>query len=50
MPHHRPRVAQDTRASHSFTAVILLLVLCLGGWALHGGASEALNAAKLFGR
>ena len=40
--------AADSTRSHFFTAAILLFVLGIAGWALHGGAS-ALNAARLFG-
>jgi hypothetical protein len=48
MPHHRPRVGADNRRNRLFTAAILLFVLCIAGWALHGSAS-VLNAARLFG-
>jgi hypothetical protein len=48
MTRHAPRVGADSTPSHFFTAAILLFVLCMAGWALHGGAS-ALNAARLFG-
>jgi hypothetical protein len=48
MPHHRPRVGPDGKRNRLFTAAILLVILGISGWALHGGAS-VLNAARLFG-
>jgi hypothetical protein len=49
MPHQQPRARADTRPNHAFTAFILLVMLGLGAWALHGGASATLSAARLFG-
>jgi hypothetical protein len=49
MPHHRPRAHADSRPSRAFTAFVLLVMMGLGAWALYGGASATLNAARLFG-
>lgn len=49
MPHQRPRARANTRPNDVFTALILLFVIGVGAWALYGGGSAALNAARLFG-